>query len=231
MVEILPQQAMGYDRAITIWSPEGRLLQVEYAKRTVSHGALTLGIVYKDGVLLFADRRMGEKLMVPGSLHKIFQIDDKIAATFSGFTSDARILIKKSRLFVQQHKLTYGESPLTEEVVKYLSDMEQAYTQYGGIRPFGVAFLFAGIDKKGISLFETDPSGTYLQYFARALGIGAAEANKLLEKKYKENMKLEEAKKLAIEVFKELLGKEFSFDRFEAVAVTNSGVEKLTLKE
>ncbi|MGB9675310.1 MAG: archaeal proteasome endopeptidase complex subunit alpha [Candidatus Nanoarchaeia archaeon] len=230
-MQILPQQAMGYDRAITIWSPEGRLLQVEYAKRTVGHGALTLGIVYKDGVLLAADRRLTEKLIVADSVRKIFSIDEKIIATFSGFTSDARILIRKSRLFAQQHRLTYGEAPLVEEVVKHISDLEQAYTQYGGIRPFGVGFLFAGLDKKGLQLYETDPSGTYTQYLAHALGANSAEANKILEHKYKDNFKLEDAKKLAAEVFKEILGKEFNFERLEACIVTEKGVEKIELKE
>lgn len=222
---------MGYDRTITVWSPDGRLLQVEYAKKTVSHGALTLGIVYKDGILLVADRRITEKLMVAESVHKISKIDDTIATTFSGYTSDARVLIKKCRLFAQQHKLTYGENVDVEGVVKFISDIEQQFTQYGGIRPFGIAFLFAGSDKKGLQLFETDPSGIYTQYLARAIGMGCPEANKLLDRKYREGMKLEDAQKLAIEIFKEILDKEFSLARLEASSITAKGVEAVNLKE
>lgn len=230
-MQILPQQAMGYDRTITVWSPDGRLLQVEYAKKTVSHGALTLGIVYKEGILLMSDRRITEKLMVSESVHKISQVDDRIAASFAGYTSDARVLIKKCRVFAQQHKLTYGEPVDAEGVVKYISDLEQAYTQYGGIRPFGVAFLFAGVDKKGMHLFETDPSGIYTKYLAHSIGMGSGEANKLLERKHRATMKLEDAKALALEVFKHVLEKEFSLERLEAAIVNQKGFQKLRLKE
>lgn len=222
---------MGYDRAATVFSPDGRILQVEYAKKAVGHGAMTLGIVYKDGVLLVSDRRITEKLMVAESVHKISKIDEHIAATFSGYTSDARVLIKKCRIFAQQHKLTYGEPVDVEGVVKFVSDLEQAYTQYGGIRPFGIAFLFAGIDKKGLQLIETDPSGIYTQYLARAIGMNCAEANKVLERKYRAEMKLEDAQKLALEVFKEILEKEFSLEKLEAATVTPKGMEMMQLKE
>ncbi len=222
---------MGYDRTSTVFSPDGRLLQVEYAKKAVSHGATTLGIVYKDGVLLVADRRITEKLMVAESVHKISKIDDNIVATFSGLTSDARILIKRCRLSAQQHKLTYGENIDVEGIVKYISDLEQSFTQYGGIRPFGIAFLVGGVDKKGLSLIETDPSGIYTQYMARSIGSGCAEANKLLDRKYREGMKLEEAQKLAIDIFKEILAKEFSIERLETSTVTQKGVEMIELKE
>jgi proteasome alpha subunit len=230
-MQILPQQAMGYDRAITVFSPDGRLLQVEYAKKAVSHGAMTLGIVYKEGILLVSDRRITEKLMVAESVHKISRIDDHVAGTFAGYTSDARVLIKKCRVFAQQHKLTYGEPVDIEGVVKYVSDLEQAYTQYGGIRPFGIAFLFAGVDKRGVQLYETDPSGIYTQYLARAIGMGSPEANKVLERKFKEGMKLEDAQKLALEVFKEILDKEFSLEKLEAAAITSKGTDMLKMSE
>jgi len=222
---------MGYDRAITVFSPEGRLLQVEYAKKAVSHGAMTMGIVYKDGVLLVADRRLTEKLLVAESVKKISQIDNHVLTSFSGMTMDARVLIKRCRVFAQQHKLTYGESIDVEGVVKFISDIEQQYTQYGGIRPYGISFLIAGNDKRGAQLYETDPSGIYSQYLARAIGLSCADANKLLDKKYKENMKLEEAQKLAVEIFKEVLDKEFGFERLEAAAITAKGIEKVELKE
>lgn len=227
----LPQLEMGYDRAITVFSPEGRLLQVEYAKKAVSHGAMTMGIVYKDGVLLIADRRLTEKLLVAESVKKISAIDGHVLTSFSGMTMDARVLIKRCRVFAQQHKLTYGESIDVEGVVKFISDIEQQYTQYGGIRPYGISFLLAGHDKKGMQLYETDPSGIYSQYLARAIGMGCSEANKLLDKKYKENMKLEEAQKLAVEIFKEVLDKEFSLERLESSAITPKGVEKVELAQ
>jgi len=230
-MQVLPQQVMGYDRAITVFSPEGRLLQVEYAKKAVGAGAMTLGIVHKDGVLLVADRRIREKLLVAESIKKISQIDENIVITFSGMTMDARVIVKKCRVFAQQHKLTYGEKVDVEGAVKFVSDMEQSYTQYGGIRPFGVSLLFAGVDKKGNQLFETDPSGIYASYYAHSIGMGSVEANKILEKKYKEGMKYEEAVKLAVDIFKEVLQKEFSLDRLEASVVTAKGIQKVELKE
>jgi proteasome alpha subunit len=230
-MQVLPQQVMGYDRAITVFSPEGRLLQVEYAKKAVGAGAMTLGIMFKEGVLLVADRRIREKLLIAESITKISPIDEAILSTFSGMTMDARVIVKKCRVFAQQHKLTYGEKVDVEGVVKFVSDTEQAYTQYGGIRPFGVSLLFAGVDKKGVHLFETDPSGIYACYHAHAMGMGSPDANKILEKRFKEGMKLEEATKLAVDVFKEVLLKEFSSERLEASIVTANGVEKIELKE
>jgi len=228
-MQALPQQVMGYDRTATVFSPDGRLLQVEYAKKAVSKGALIMGLLYKDGIFLLADKRITEKLLVAESIKKLSQVDDHILTSFAGHTSDARVLVKRCRVFAQQHKLTYGEPVDTEGVVKFISDTEQQYTQYGGIRPYGIAFLIAGNDKKGFQLFETDPSGIYFQYLARAVGTSDVEANKLLEKKYKENLKLEDVQKLAIEIYKEVLDKEFALNRLEAATLTAQGITKVDL--
>lgn len=231
-MQVVPEEkAMGYDRAITIFSPDGRLLQVEYAKKAVSAGAMTMGVVYKDGVLLIADRRIADKLIVPESVKKISQIDDYILSTFSGFTSDARVLVKRCRVYAQQHKLTYGENIDVEGIVKYISDTEQTHTLYGGIRPFGISFLMAGVDLKGLQLFVTEPSGIYSKYLAKAIGLGSPDANKLLEKKYKDGLKKDDAIKLAIEIFKQVLDKEFSFDRLEAAVITKEGIEKVDVSK
>jgi len=231
MVQLLPQQVMGYDRAITVFSPDGRLLQVEYAKKAVSQGAMTMGLVYKDGVLLIADRRIMDKLQVAESIRKINKIDNHILSTFSGLTSDARVLVKKCRVFAQQHKLTYGEPVDVEGVVKYICDTEQMHTLYGGIRPFGISFLVGGVDKKGKQLFVTEPSGIYSGYKAKAIGLNSTEANKLLEKKYKDNLSKDDAVKLAIDIFKQVLEKEFNLERLEAQAVTEKGIENIDLKK
>ena len=231
MVQILPQQVMGYDRAITVFSPDGRLLQVEYAKKAVSQGAMTMGLVYKDGVLLIADRRIVDKLQVPESIRKIYKIDNHILSTFSGLTSDARVLVKRCRIYAQQHKLTYGEPIDVEGIVKYICDLEQMHTLYGGIRPFGISFLMGGVDKKGRQLFVTEPSGIYAGYKAKAIGVNSEAANKLLEKKYKENLSKEEILKLAIDIFKQVLEKEFSYERLEASVVTEKGIEKVEIRK
>ncbi|MBD3263041.1 archaeal proteasome endopeptidase complex subunit alpha [Candidatus Woesearchaeota archaeon] len=230
MAQILSQRAMGYDRAITVFSPDGRLLQVEYAKKAVNQGAMTLGIVYKDGVLLIADRRIREKLQISESIRKIYKLGNHLLSTFSGLTSDARVLVRKCRVFAQQHKLTYGEAIDVESLVKYLCDLEQMHTLYGGIRPFGVSFLIAGCDKKGFKLFSTEPSGIYWGFKARAIGLNSDEANKLLDKKYKDGMSKEDAVKLAIDIFKKVLGKDFSYGRLETAAVTEKGTEDVNIE-
>jgi len=224
MVEV--PQKMGYDRATSVFSPDGRLLQVEYAKTAVNKGALALGIVCKDSVLLMADRRLGSKLMTKDSVKKVLKIDDHVIATASGLISDARVLVKKCRIKSQQNKLIYGKEIDIESLIKYVADIEQLYTQYGGIRPFGISFLIAGIDSKP-RLFMTEPSGIYFGYRARAIGQKSDEANKLLEKKYKLGLSLNEGVELAKSVFKKVLGKEYSAERIEAMTVTPKGIEKL----
>ena len=226
-MQMLPQQVMGYDRAITVFSPDGRLLQVEYAKKAVSQGALALGIVYKDGVLLMADRRITDALIEPKSIKKIFNVDKHLSMTAAGYISDARVLVKKCRVEAQQHRLTYGEEIDVESLMNFIADMEQAYTQYGGIRPFGISLLVAGVDKKGPSLFMSEPSGVYFKYKAKALGMNATEANKILEKKYKKNLSQEQVLKLALSIFQKSLGKEFNKNRIEAFTITKTGLKEV----
>ncbi len=219
---------MGYDRAITVFSPDGRILQVEYAKKAVDTGTLTIGITCKDGVVFLADTKRGDKLIAEGSIKKMFQLEDHVSATYSGYISDARILIKKCRVKAQQHKVTYGEEISAEDLAKYLADLKQAYTQYGGIRPFGVSILIGGMGKKGPQLFVTEPSGIYFQYKAKAVGMDSVDANKYLEKNYKENMKMEDCIKLGIQTLKKILGKEFKYGNIVASMTTNDGFKRLS---
>ena len=224
----MPNQVMGYDRAITVFSPDGRLLQVEYAKKSVSLGALAIGIVFKGGVLLMADRYRTDKLLIPESVNKVFMIEDHMGMTSAGFISDARVIVKKARLRAQQHKMTYGEPIDAEGLVKYLADLEQAYTQYGGIRPFGVSLLIGSCEGKNPSLFLIEPSGIYFKYKAKAVGTNQEdEVNKMLEKGYKENMDVKAAMKLGVSVFKKTLGKQFALNRLETSVITSKGTEEI----
>ena len=183
----MSHQAMGYDRTSIMFSPDGRLLQVEYAKKTVKQGTSTLGIVCKDGVLLVADKRITDKLIVPTSIEKVYQIDEHIGASASGILSDGRILIERAQVTAQQHKVTYDEPISVPDVVKEISNLKQAYTQVGGARPFGVSILFAGVDKEGARLFVTDPTGIYFEYKATAIGEGDGDIKEVLDREYKEN--------------------------------------------
>lgn len=226
-MQFVPNQVMGYDRAITMFSPDGRLLQVEYAKKAVSLGAMALGIAFKDGVLLMADRHRADKLIIPESVEKISRVNVNTIITSAGYMPDARVLIKKARIRAQQHKITYGEDMDIESIARYIADIEQAYTQYGGIRPFGISFLIAGVDVKGAQVFMLEPTGTYFRYKAKAIGMNSAEANKFLESNYKEG-DMKTAIKLAIGAFKKALRKEFSVDRLETKYVTKEGIKEIS---
>lgn len=225
-MQFMPNQTMGYDRAITMFSPDGRLLQVEYAKKAVSLGATVIGVVAKDSVIIVADRYRTDKLLVEESVSKIFKIDDYILAASSGFMSDARILVRRARVRAQQHKITYGENIEAESIVKYIADLNQAYTQYGGARPFGISLLIGKSNEKS-QLFLTEPSGSYFEYKAKAIGTKSETANKLLEDDYKENMSTEDAVKIAIKVFKKILQKDFDIKRLEVAVTSPSGIQQM----
>ena len=147
---------MAYDRGITVFSPDGRLFQVEYAREAVKKGTTTIGIKFKDGVLLVVDKRVSSRLVEPESIEKIYDIDDYIGCATSGLVADARILVDQARKEAQVHKVNYGENIGVEMLTKKVCDYEQNYTQYGGARPFGTALLVAGSDDLGTHLFETE---------------------------------------------------------------------------
>jgi len=192
----VPPQA-GYDRAITVFSPDGRLFQVNYAREAVKRGATAVGVKWKDGVVLAVEKRITSRLIEPRSYEKIFQIDDHIAAAPSGIIADARVLVDRARLEAQIYRLTYGEPVPLTVLVKKICDLKQAHTQYGGVRPFGAALLMAGINGEP-ELYETDPSGAYFEWKAVAIGSGRNVAMSIFEEHYDENLDREGAIKLAI---------------------------------
>ena len=216
----MSHQMMGYDRTSTMFSPDGRLLQVEYAKKTIRQGSTAIGIVCKDGVLLLTDKRIANKLIISDSVEKLFQVDEHIGAAVSGFVSDGRILIEKARVRAQQHRVTYDEPIDVLEMVKNICDMKQWFTQVGGARPFGVSILFAGVDEDNeIKLYATEPSGIFFQYKATAVGEGEVEVNDMLLKEYGDDMSLEDGFKLAIKAFKKVLGKNFDVNRLSGAYI------------
>jgi len=223
---------MGYDRAITIFSPDGRLLQVEYARKTVSQGTTAIGITCKDGVVLIADKRLIDPLVVINSVEKIFQIDEHVGATMSGLISDGRILVEKAQEIAQRHRMLYDEPINVPTMVKELCNIKQVYTQYAGIRPFGVSLLIAGVNHKPY-LYLTEPSGIYFGYHATAIGENARQVNEFLKKNYKENIKIEEGIKLGIKALKKALGVKFQLERIECafIPMKTKKYSKLTFKE
>ena len=184
---------MAYDRAITVFSPDGRLFQVEYAREAVKRGTTTVGLKFKNGVVLIIDKRITSKLIEPMSIEKIFKIDEQIGCATSGLVADARVLVDRARVEAQINKITYGESTTVEMLVKKICDFKQNYTQYGGVRPFGTAMLVAGVDAGGEHLFETDPSGALMEYKAGSIGAGRNTVMELFEEEYKDNFTLEKS--------------------------------------
>ena len=187
----------GYDRAITVFSPDGRLYQVEYAIETVKRGSVALGIKTKDGIIFAADERP-RKLQIIEEPQKLFKIDQHIGVAAAGYIPDARGQVNDARFFSQSSKLVYDEPVNIETVTKHIADQCQQYTQYAGARPIGVALIIGGIDKNGNSLFLTDPSGTYVPYNAIAIGADSDKVTEFLIKNYKPDMELNESKMLAI---------------------------------
>jgi len=212
-------QMMGYDRASTMFSPDGRLLQVEYAKEAVKQGSTAIGVVCKDGVVLIADKRVVDELIVPDSVEKIFQVDNHIAATAVGYVMDGRVLIERSQLIAQQHKVTYDEKVDPVTIVKEICDVKQSYTQYGGARPFGVSILFIGIDDDKPVLYVTEPTGIFFEYKAIAIGENAEIAKAMLRKEFTENMNMEQGIALAVRCLKKVLGKEFDPKRIDGALI------------
>ena len=222
MQQPMPHQLMGYDRAITMFSPDGRLLQVEYAKKTVRQGSTAIGMVCSDGVLLVADKRVVDSLIVPESVEKIWQIDEHIGASASGILSDARVLIDRAQLRAQQNRVTYDSEIDTLTIVKDICDLKQICTQSGGLRPFGVSVLVAGIDDHTPRLFETDPIGIFFQYRATAIGEGEIEVEEILHNEYKPDLTIEEGLKLSLKALKRVLGENFKVERIDAAYINTT---------
>src|SRR5437867_4500486 len=175
---------MAYDRAITVFSPDGRLFQVEYARVAVTRGNTTVGLKFKNGIVLMADKKIGSRLVETSSIEKIFQIDEHVGAATSGLVADARVLVDYARLVAQINKVTYSEKIGVDLLVKRICDYKQNYTQYGGVRPFGTALLVAGVDDLGTHLFETDPSGAPVSYTAGSIGQGRQAVMELRDEKF-----------------------------------------------
>jgi len=186
----------GYDMTPTMYSPDGRIYQVEYAIETVKRGTLAIGIKCKDGVIIAVEENP-RALQVSSITQKIFQVDKHIGVAAAGYIPDARVQVDNARFFSQSNKLTYDEPVEVQTVAKHLADQCHQFTQYSGVRPYGVALIIAGVDQRGGSIFVTDPSGTYVSYAAVAIGASSEEVTEFLEKYYKPEMTLEEGAALA----------------------------------
>ena len=194
--------ARRYDSHTTTFSPEGRLYQVEYAMEAISHAGAAVGVRTEFGVVLAAEKKILSKLLeTTVASEKMHKLDEHVAVAVAGINSDANILINSARLSAQRFAMTYSEPIPVEQLVEQLCDQKQGYTQYGGLRPFGVSFLFGGWDKNcGFQLYQSDPSGNYAGWTATAIGANSQAAQAILKTDYVEGMTIMDARKLAIKV-------------------------------
>jgi len=183
-------QQQAYDRGITIFSPDGRLYQVEYAREAVKRGTASVGVRTAGGVVLAADKRSRSPLMEPTSVEKIHKADDHVGIASAGHVADARQLIDFARRQAQVNRLRYGEAIGIETLTKEVTDHIQQYTQIGGARPFGVALLIGGIEGGEPRLYETDPSGTPYEWKAVSIGADRSDLQKYLEEHYRDDVDL-----------------------------------------
>jgi proteasome alpha subunit len=209
-----------YDGAITIFSPEGRIYQVEYALELVKRGSPIVGIKSEEGIVLAVLEPQLSKLAAPTNSKKIFRIDDHVGVAIAGLSPDARVLIKQARLFCQSNKMTYDEPADVEDLASGVGDLLQRYTQNAGVRPFGVSLLIGGVDEHRVSLIATDPSGSYRGYKATAVGRNSEKAVSVLQQEYRKEITLDEAIALAVQALKEASEYDLSADGMNIAVVT-----------
>ena len=194
-----------YDKAITIFAPDGKLFQVEYAFEAVNKGTATVGIKGKDVVILATEKKSIGNLQDPRSIRKIVQIDNHIMATFAGLQADARVIIDKARLECQSFRFQLEDEPTIEYIAKSIAETKQKYTQKGGVRPFGISAFFAGIQDGTPKLFQTEPSGAFAEWKANAIGRSSQTLREFLEKNWKNDLNEDQTIRLAVETLLEIV--------------------------
>jgi proteasome alpha subunit len=225
----MEQSGQQYDEASTIFSPDGRLYQVEYAREAVKKGSTTMGFKWKDGLLLLAHKPETSRLVNLRSLEKIYQIDSHIACVATGLVADGRHLVEIAREEAQWNKVRYDAPISVKELVNILCEYKHMYTQFDGVRPFGVVLLIGGIDTTGKHLFSTDPSGAYLGYKAVCEGKKSEDAMTQFTKNYTTDITLQQALELGFQTMKKITKPKFNAEMVEAAVIDEkTGYYKLS---
>ena len=208
-----------YDRAITMYSPDGRLFQVEYAREAIKRGAMAVGLKYKNGVVLIAEKKTRNKLAETNITEKLFKIDDSIGCVVAGLIADGRALVDYARLIAQINRMTYNERIPVSILAKKICEFMRLHTQYAGMRPFGVSLLIAGIDESDIHLYETDPSGALIGYKAGSIGEGKPAVIEIFEDNYKEDMSRSQAILRGLDALKKVADRRFEASEIEICVI------------
>ncbi|AGO11156.1 AaceriAFR318Wp [[Ashbya] aceris (nom. inval.)] len=222
-----------YDSRTTIFSPEGRLYQVEYALESISHAGTAIGIMAKDGIVLAAERKVTSKLLEQDtSSEKLYRLNDNITVAVAGLTADAEILVNTARLHAQNYLKMYNEEIPVEVLVRRLSDIKQGYTQHGGLRPFGVSFIYAGYDARyGYQLYTSNPSGNYSGWKAISVGANTQAVQTLLQMDYKDDLTFDDAIKLALKTLSKTTdSSSLSHERLEFATIQRNSDGKVVQK-
>jgi len=225
-----------YDRGVNTFSPEGRLFQVEYAIEAIKLGSTAIGIQTSEGVVLAVEKRVTSPLIEPSSIEKIMEVDKHIGCAMSGLVADSRTMIDKARVEAQNHWFTYNELMSPESVTQAVSNLALQFgdddADAGAMsRPFGVALLFAGMHDKGPQLYHVDPSGTFIEYQAKAIGSGSEGAQQALQEVYHKSMTIKEACKHALTILKQVMEEKLSETNVEMATVTPTKLFRMFTKE
>ncbi|XP_002741602.1 proteasome subunit alpha type-5-like [Saccoglossus kowalevskii] len=225
-----------YDRGVNTFSPEGRLFQVEYAIEAIKLGSTAIGIKTSEGVVIAVEKRITSSLMEPTSIEKIVEVDTHIACAMSGLIADSRIMVDKARVEAQNHWFTYNEKMTVESVTQAVSNLALQFgdddADVGAMsRPFGVALLFGGIDDKVPQLYHLDPSGTFIEYDAKAIGSGSEGAQSALQEVYHKSMTLKEASKSSLSILKQVMEEKLNSTNVEMATVTPENYFHMLSKE
>jgi len=219
----------GYDRGVNTFSPEGRLFQVEYAMEAIKMGSTSIGVKTRDGVVLAVEKRVTSPLMDQASVQKVMEIDSHIGCAMSGLIADARTLVDHSRVEAQNHRFTFNEPIRTEALSQATCDLMLSFGESGDekkmSRPFGVALLVAGFDDTGPKLYFCDPSGTYVEYKAKAIGSGSQGAQQSLTDEYSDEITIPEAEVLALKTLKAVMEEKINDTNVEVATVTAEGYQ------
>jgi len=216
-----------YDRGVNTFSPEGRLFQVEYAMKAIQLGSTAIGVKTSAGIVMAVEKRVTSPLMEAHTVEKVLEIDTHIGTAMSGLIADARTLVEHARIEAQNHRFTYNEPIRTEALAQAVCDLALSFGESGDekkmSRPFGVALLLAGCDDTGPKLYLCDPSGTYVEYKAKAIGSGSEGAQNALQEEYSEAITMDEAEVLAVKTLRAVMEEKLSHENIEVARVTNDG--------